>query len=139
MDPTRLPQAPYGPRFGDGVRQEPSMERRTFRALVSGGLLAVPLTAEAQQAGKVYQIGFLGPGSAEGYTDLLQGLRARLRELGYVEGRLFLNTDSPRINGGHDDWRWRDVHTAGIWIRIRTAQPPTRSATNARLRTLTHS
>ena len=86
MDPTRLPQAPYGPRFGDGVRQEPSMERRTFRALVSGGLLAVPLTAEAQQAGKVYRIGFLGPGSAEGYTDLLQGLRARLRELGYVEG-----------------------------------------------------
>ena len=50
MDPTRLPQVPYGPRFGDGVRQEPSMERRTFRALVSGGLLAVPLTAEAQQA-----------------------------------------------------------------------------------------
>ncbi len=130
MDPTRLPQAPYGPRFGDGVRQEPSMERRTFRALVSGGLLAVPLTAEAQQA--VMR-------TTEGYTDLLQGLRARLRELGYVEGRLFLNTDSPRINGGHDDWRWRDVHTAGIWIRIRTAQPPTRSATNARLRTLTHS
>ena len=49
MDPTRLPQVPYGPRFGDGVRQKPSMERRTFMALVSGGLLAVPLAAEAQQ------------------------------------------------------------------------------------------
>src|SRR5713101_9775317 len=39
MDPTRLPHAPYAPRFGDGVRQEPSMQRRTFMALVSGGLL----------------------------------------------------------------------------------------------------
>jgi hypothetical protein len=51
MDPTQLPQGPYGPRFRDGVRQEPSMKRRTFMALVSGGLLAAPLTAEAQQAG----------------------------------------------------------------------------------------
>ncbi len=59
MDSTRLPQIPYGPRFGDGVRQEPSIERRTFMALVSGGLLAVPLSAEAQQAGKVYRIGSL--------------------------------------------------------------------------------
>ncbi len=46
MDPTRLPQAPYGPRFGDRVRQEPSIQRRTFMALVSGGLLAAPLAAE---------------------------------------------------------------------------------------------
>ncbi len=54
MDPTRLPQVPYGPRFGDGVRQEPSMERRTFMVLVSGGLLAAPLAAGAQQqAGKL--------------------------------------------------------------------------------------
>ena len=52
MDPTRLPQVPYGPRFGDGVRQEPSMERRTLMALVSGSLLAAPLVGEAQQGGR---------------------------------------------------------------------------------------
>ncbi len=42
--------------------------------------------AEAQQAGKVYRIGFLGRGSPatnSAYIELLQGLR----ELGYVEGK----------------------------------------------------
>jgi putative ABC transport system substrate-binding protein len=52
------------------------------------GLTLAPLAAVAQQAGKVYRVGFLGSGSAEGfYTDLLQGLRAGLGELGYVEGK----------------------------------------------------
>ena len=36
------------------------MERRTFLAMVPGSLLAAPLAAEAQQAGKVPRIGFLG-------------------------------------------------------------------------------
>jgi len=48
MDSTPLLDAPYGPRFGKGVRQESSMGRRAFMALVSGGLLAAPLAAEAQ-------------------------------------------------------------------------------------------
>ena len=64
------------------------MERRTFMAQVFGGILTAPLAAEAQSVGKVWRIGFLGSGSAEGYTDLLQGLRTRLRELGYVEGTI---------------------------------------------------
>jgi len=33
--------------------------RRTFRATVTGGLLLTRLDASAQQAGKVYRIGFL--------------------------------------------------------------------------------
>jgi hypothetical protein len=59
MDPTRLLHAPYGPRFGNGVRQEPSMDRRTFMVLVSAGLLAAPLVGEAQQARKMPKIGVL--------------------------------------------------------------------------------
>src|SRR5216683_3236409 len=72
MDPTRLLQAPYGPRFGDGVRQEPSMERRTFMALVSGGLLAAPLAAKAQQAAKIYRIGIVLEGGP--YYAAIDGL-----------------------------------------------------------------
>jgi hypothetical protein len=34
--------------------------RRAFLGTLSGGLLAAPLAAEAQQAGKVYRIGVLG-------------------------------------------------------------------------------
>src|SRR5713226_2778508 len=75
MDPTRLPQAPYGPRFGDGVRQEPTMERRIFMAFVSGGLLATPLAAEAQQAGKGWRIGYLAPQTRSSYDqEFLQGM-----------------------------------------------------------------
>src|SRR2546428_13420136 len=37
------------------------LERRTFLALASGGLLAAPLAAEGQQAGKVYTLGILSP------------------------------------------------------------------------------
>ncbi len=52
------------------------------------GLLAAPLPAEAQKAGKVYRIGYLRSGSgpptaSPGYMGLRQGLR----ELGYVEGQ----------------------------------------------------
>ena len=83
MDPTWLPQVPYGPRFGDGVRQEPSMERRTFMALVSGGLLAAPLTAEAQPTGKVVIIGIL---AIEAFPPI-DSFRQRLRELGYIEDK----------------------------------------------------
>lgn len=36
------------------------MNRRAFLSAVSGGLLAVPLAGEAQQAAKVHRLGFLG-------------------------------------------------------------------------------
>jgi len=59
MDSTPLLHAPYGPRFGKGVRQESSMGRRAFMALVSGGLLAAPLAAEAQPSRKPPIVGVL--------------------------------------------------------------------------------
>jgi len=37
------------------------MDRRTFIGSLAGGLLAVPLAAEAQQAGKVYRVGLIFP------------------------------------------------------------------------------
>jgi putative ABC transport system substrate-binding protein len=60
------------------------MERRAF---VGGalGLLAAPLAAEGQQAGKVYRIGFLRAGQPpESYLD---GFQQGLRERGYVYGQ----------------------------------------------------
>jgi putative ABC transport system substrate-binding protein len=64
------------------------MERRTFLALLPGSLLAAPLAAEAQQAGKIPRVGVLwhaGSADEEGsyYTGLLEGFR----NLGYVDGR----------------------------------------------------
>jgi len=48
------------------------------------GLLAGPLPVEAQQAGKVYRIGLLGPPAT---SSIYIGFRQRLRELGYVVGQ----------------------------------------------------
>jgi len=62
------------------------MERRTFMAMVSGGLLAAPLTAQAQQVEKVYRIGFLFYGSP-GTSPELDAFRRGLREAGYIEGQ----------------------------------------------------
>ena len=39
------------------------MERRTFLATLAGSLLAAPLAAEAQPAGRVARIGYLGQNS----------------------------------------------------------------------------
>jgi putative ABC transport system substrate-binding protein len=61
--------------------------RRAFIGTLAGGLLAAPLAAEAQPAGKVWRIGYLGSGSASGQGNRADALRAGLRELGYVEGK----------------------------------------------------
>jgi putative ABC transport system substrate-binding protein len=63
---------------------------RTLRGIVTLilSLLVTPLAAEAQQAGKVWRLAFLGDASATAraaYT--LEPLRDGLRELGYVEGQ----------------------------------------------------
>ncbi len=63
------------------------MERRTFMALVSGGLLATPLVADAQQARKVYRIGVLSTAGPEQESFVRSALRGQLRERGWVEGQ----------------------------------------------------
>jgi putative ABC transport system substrate-binding protein len=65
------------------------MNRRAFVTGL-GAVLAAPLGAEAQQAGKVFRIGLLGPGSSRtdpGDERLFRVFRDRLQELGYAEGR----------------------------------------------------
>ena len=58
------------------------------RVFVAGSLslLATPLAAPAQPAGKVYRIGFLGVTSLSTISARIAGFRQGLRELGYVEG-----------------------------------------------------
>ncbi len=51
------------------------------------GILLVPLAAGAQQAGKVYRIGFLGTSSPATAGHLPQVFVQGLRALGYVEGQ----------------------------------------------------
>src|SRR5215467_8779759 len=59
------------------------MRRRDFIKVASGGMLAWPLAARAQQSGKTWRIGFM----AHRYESFYDGLFEGLRELGYVEGQ----------------------------------------------------
>ncbi len=51
------------------------------------GLLTAPLAAEAQEAGKVWQIGFLSPYSTDQDKSRRAAFQQGLRDLGYVEGK----------------------------------------------------
>jgi len=51
------------------------LARRRFLELVSGGLLAAPLAAEAQQAGKVWRIGLVSVTDVKGDEEFFQRLR----------------------------------------------------------------
>jgi putative tryptophan/tyrosine transport system substrate-binding protein len=64
------------------------MKRRRFIMLLAGGAVAGwPLAAQAQQASKVWRIGYLRFSTAAASADLVEALRARLHALGYIEGK----------------------------------------------------
>jgi putative tryptophan/tyrosine transport system substrate-binding protein len=65
------------------------MRRRDFITLL-GGAAAWSFPARAQQAGKVYRIGFLGNSTAALEANLVAPFRDGLRDLGYVEGQNIL-------------------------------------------------
>ena len=67
------------------------MDRRAFISSVTGSLLAAPLAAEAQQAGRVYRIGvLLNKASDPAESRQWQGLWLGLRERGWIEGENIL-------------------------------------------------
>jgi putative ABC transport system substrate-binding protein len=59
--------------------------RRRFISSITIGLLAAPLVAGAQQAGRVWRLGVLSAGRRTAQSFIF--LRNALRELGYVEGQ----------------------------------------------------
>jgi putative ABC transport system substrate-binding protein len=63
------------------------MDRRAFIAGTGAVLLAAPLAAEAQQAPKIWRIGYLGLNSQPQVQNLLDALRLGLRERGLTEER----------------------------------------------------
>jgi putative ABC transport system substrate-binding protein len=61
------------------------MDRRAFLGTLA--VLAAPLAGEAQPAGKVYRIAYLGNSSAALEPELVAAFRQGLRDLNYVEGQ----------------------------------------------------
>jgi putative tryptophan/tyrosine transport system substrate-binding protein len=65
---------------------DPVIDRRTFLAGTSAVLLAAPLAAESQQAGKVPRVGFLTAFSPSDFPLWREGFQRGLRDFGYTEG-----------------------------------------------------
>src|SRR6202795_5176174 len=67
------------------------MNRRDFVvavvALLAFGVAAAPLAAEAQQASKVYRIGYLSTPTRESVEHGVEAFLRKLRELGWVDGQ----------------------------------------------------
>src|SRR5262245_25924280 len=110
------------------------MSRRTF-LYASLAALAMPLATEAQQAGKVYRIGFLSWGFPPPADRYGEPFRERLRELGYVEGQniaveyLWAEERNDRAaNFAAELVRLRvDVIVAWVGAAVRAAQNATRT------------
>ena len=64
------------------------MNRREFIILLGCSVTACPITARAQEPGKVKRIGFLRVGPPP--ASFIDGFRQGLRELGLIEGRHFV-------------------------------------------------
>jgi putative ABC transport system substrate-binding protein len=77
------------------------MDRRTFISGITFGLLAGPLAAEAQQATKVWRIGYLSVSQIEFDESWVGAFRDGLRKLGYVEGQNL--TIEQRHAAGHSE------------------------------------
>ena len=67
--------------------KSPGMDRRRFLLTSVAGVLAAPLAAEAQQAGKKYRIGCLYNGNPTQSAPTVDAFREGMRELGWVDGQ----------------------------------------------------
>jgi ABC-type sugar transport system substrate-binding protein len=77
------------------------MDRRAFLGTLAGGLLAAPLAAEAQQAGKVWRIGLLSYAASDsGGAARWKAFREQLRELGTWRDRTY------SLSQGGETGRW---------------------------------
>ena len=90
------------------------MNRREFVSGVVLALLAAPLAAEAQQAGKVPHVGLLGLDSAE-VSPLFEALRQGLREGGWVEGQNIVFEDRTTVG---DYGRLPDVAAELVRLKV---------------------
>jgi len=63
------------------------MKKKITRRAFCSMLLALPFSARAQQAGKIFRIGFLDGSTASGMAVLVDAFRQELSTLGWIEGK----------------------------------------------------
>jgi len=104
------------------------MNRRAFVTGL-GAVLAAPLRGEAQEAGKVYWVGYLSAGSS---TSVVEAFREGLREHGWVEGQNLV-IEYRYAEGAYD--RLPDLAAELVRLKVdvivASPSPPAAAAKNA--------
>jgi putative ABC transport system substrate-binding protein len=88
--------------------------RRTFMAALSGAAVAWPVTALAQQAGKLPTVGFLAADGSS-WGQWTAAFARRLRDLGWIEGRTV--TIEYRFSEGHPE-RVREIAAEFVRLKV---------------------
>ena len=73
------------PEGEDGA--EKLMKKKITRRAFCSMLLALSVSARAQEAGKIFRIGFLDGSTASGIAVLVQAFLQEVRKLGWIEGK----------------------------------------------------
>ena len=107
------------------------MTRALRAATLVFGLLAAPLGAHAQPAGKVYLVGLLSIGTIAPRVTMWSAFLDAMRELDYVEGRNLVVRRGAVGRTGGDSFRPRRPEPAT------DRRPPTRARQRQRVRTPT--
>jgi putative ABC transport system substrate-binding protein len=113
------------------------VDRRAFLATLTGGLLAAPFAAGAQQTGKMARVGILAPTAPVPITPqpgfgITADLSRRLYELGWVEGKNLLV--EPRFAEGSPDrlpGLAADLVRANVDVIVAISPPAIRAAKDA--------
>src|SRR5215470_3093802 len=72
----------------NNVRMRRPLKKTALASILfAGALLAVAVTAEAQQPKKIPRIGYLSSGTPSSESPRAEGIRLALRDLGYIEGQ----------------------------------------------------
>jgi putative ABC transport system substrate-binding protein len=89
------------------------MDRRTFVVGALAGL-GISTPAAAQQAGKVYRVGYLDQGAAARNSVYVEAFRQGLQDLGWAEGRLTIHV---RFADGKRD-QLRRLASELVWLKM---------------------
>jgi putative ABC transport system substrate-binding protein len=63
------------------------MRRKVYGLTLCAMFFALSYSASAQQAGKIFRIGYLDASTASGSAGLVEALRQEMRKLGWIEGK----------------------------------------------------
>lgn len=114
-----------------GSQSTRAADRRAFVAALAAGLLLAPRPGSGQAPPRVWRIGLLTPSSITPRGPLSE-MRARLRQMGYVEGRDLRY----EIRAANEDYERlpdlaADLVRAGVDLIVAVTPPAIRAAENA--------